>query len=55
LAWTFFVVLLAGWSAGLVNAIVTGNFLGGRLHLLLLGAVVALFLDALKNGQRTQS
>ncbi len=45
---TLFVVLLAGWTAG----VWVGDFFGGTLHLLLLGAVSLLFLDTLSNGRR---
>lgn len=48
--WTLFVVLLAGWTAG----VVTGDSFGGGLHLLLLGAIVLLFLETLSSGRRTQ-
>lgn len=50
LIWTLFVVLLAGWTAG----VVTGDSFGGGLHLLLLGAIVLLFLETLSSGRRTQ-
>ena len=50
LIWALFVVLLAGWTAG----VVTGDSFGGGLHLLLLGAVALLFLDTLSNGRRAQ-
>jgi hypothetical protein len=50
LIWTLFVVLLAGWTVG----VVTGDFFGGALHLLLLGAVFLLFLDTLSNGRGVQ-
>lgn len=50
LIWALFVVLLAGWTAGVVS----GDSLGGGLHLLLLGAVALLFLDMLSNGRRAQ-
>lgn len=47
LIWTLFVVLLAGWTAG----VVAGDFFGGALHLLLLGAALLLFMDTLSNGR----
>jgi hypothetical protein len=50
LIWTLFVILLTGWSAG----VVTGDLFGGSLHLLLLGAVVLLFLQTLSSGRRAQ-
>jgi hypothetical protein len=51
LTWTLFVVLLAGWSAGLV----TGDSFGGGLHLLLLGAIVLLILEMLGDGRRART
>jgi uncharacterized membrane protein YeaQ/YmgE (transglycosylase-associated protein family) len=48
LIWTLFVVLLAGWIAG----VVAGDLFGGALHLLLIGAVLLLFLHTLSNGRR---
>jgi len=50
LIWTLFVVLLAGWTAG----VVAGDSFGGALHLLLLGAMLLLFLDTLSKGRRIQ-
>jgi hypothetical protein len=47
LIWTLFVVLLAGWTTG----VVAGDFFGGALHLLLLGAALLLFMDTLSNGR----
>jgi uncharacterized ion transporter superfamily protein YfcC len=50
LVWMIFVVLLAGWSAD----VVTGDFFGGGLHLLVLGAIVPPFLETFSRGQRAQ-
>jgi hypothetical protein len=51
LIWTLFVVLLAGWGAG----VMTGDSFGGGLHLLLLGAILLLFLETLGSGRRNGS
>ena len=48
--WTLFIVLLAGWTAG----VVTGDIFGGGLHMLLLGAILLLFLETLSSGRRAR-
>jgi uncharacterized membrane protein YeaQ/YmgE (transglycosylase-associated protein family) len=48
--WTLFVVLLAGWSAG----VIAGDSFGGAIHLLLLGAVLLLLLQTISSGQRAR-
>ncbi|MGA3127219.1 MAG: DUF5670 family protein [Candidatus Korobacteraceae bacterium] len=51
MTWTFFVILLAGWTAG----VLAGNCFGGALHLLLLGAIVMLFVETLRSGQHARN
>jgi len=49
LTWIFFVALLARWSTG----VIAGDFFGGALHLLLLGAIAVLFLETLTSSRVT--
>lgn len=49
MTWIFFVALLACWTTGVIS----GDFFGGALHLLLLGAVAVLFLEALTSSRAT--
>jgi hypothetical protein len=48
LIWAIFVILLAGWGAGVMN----GTNFGGSLHLLLVAAAALLLLDTLTSGRR---
>jgi len=49
LTWIFFVALLVCWTTG----VIAGDFFGGALHLLLLGAIAVLFLETLTSSRAT--
>jgi hypothetical protein len=42
--WTIFVILLLLWALGMI----TGNVMGGFVHLLLLAAVVVVLLNVIQ-------